>query len=223
MRNDDVPFSTRDKKNGLRGLVEKVAPSGASRVGAAVLVLLVVALVAWYFYNQGKSPTFEVKAAESSIAAQEGDAASSEEEPRVVVYISGAVASPGVYSLSEGSRVNDVVELAGGFLENAEPSSVNLARVISDGEQISIPTVEQIEESRASQSSASTAAVSGLVNINTADITALQTLSGIGEATAQAIVDDREKNGPFASLEDLMRVDGIGEKKFAKIRDSICL
>ena len=61
------------------------------------------------------------------------------------------------------------------------------------------------------------------MNINTADVAALQTLSGVGEATARAIVADRDKNGPFASLEDLMRVDGIGEKKFAKIRDSICL
>lgn len=223
MRNDDVPFSTRDKTRGLRGLIKKVVPTSASRIGVIALAVLVVGLAAWYFYDQGKSPAFEVKAAENSAREQKEDAASGGEDPRVVVYVSGAVATPGVYSLGEGSRVNDAVELAGGFLENADPSSVNLARVVSDGEQISIPTTEQVEESRATQSGSSVAGASGLVNINTADVAALQTLSGVGEATARAIVADRDKNGPFASLEDLMRVDGIGEKKFAKIRDSICL
>ena len=74
------------------------------------------------------------------------------------------------------------------------------------------------------QGSAGGAAVaSSLVNINTADASALETLSGVGSATAQAIISDREQNGPFSTIEDLMRVDGIGEKKFAKLKDSICV
>lgn len=99
------------------------------------------------------------------------------------------------------------------------------ARVLSDGEHIALPTKAEVETALAQGSAGGTvgAAASSLVNINTADASALETLSGVGSATAQAIISDREQNGPFSTIEDLMRVDGIGEKKFAKLKDSICV
>ena len=101
---------------------------------------------------------------------------------------------------------------------------------MADGAKVHIPTSEELAAplpteagNASSSSSGGSPASSGIVNINTAASAELQTLSGVGEATAQAIIEERESNGPFTSPEDLMRVSGIGEKKFAKIKDRICV
>ena len=149
----------------------------------------------------------------------------------LAVHVSGAVASPGVYELEEGSRVRDAVEAAGGFAPEASQESVNLARKVSDGEQILILTVEEFEASPSSFSSSGSSDADasgssgsgGLVNINTAGLEALDSLPGVGPATAQAILDEREANGPFTSIEDIQRVSGIGEKKYEKLKGSICV
>lgn len=165
----------------------------------------------------------------------EADAAG-EKDPatqRCFVHVDGAVGSPGVVEL-QGSdlRVYDAVQAAGGLLDDADTSAVNLAEPLADGAKIHIPQQgeDQSEQSGvpiAGQAQTSGATGSGggvaLVNINTASSEELQTLPGIGEATASAIIDERERNGPFASIEDLMRVSGIGEKKFAKVEGSICV
>ena len=162
-------------------------------------------------------------------ATQENQTSSSE----VVVHVAGAVASPGVYTVSEGARVQDAVDAAGGFASDAASDAVNLARTLQDGEQILIPTEEQVESgayaSTLSSTDASSSAgsdeqsTSSLININTASVEELDTLPGIGPVTAQAIVDERESNGAFTSIEDIQRVSGIGEKKFEKLKDSICV
>lgn len=169
-----------------------------------------------------------------------GDGASEDADAspeRIAVYVSGAVVSPGVYALDEGSRVCDAVTVAGGLCDDAARESVNLARKVSDGEQIAIPTQEQVDSGTAAPqenagaqeglASAGGAASSKTpavpVNINTAGVEELDSLAGIGLATAQAIIDEREANGPFASVEDIQRVSGIGEKKFEKLKESICV
>lgn len=149
-----------------------------------------------------------------------------------VVHVDGAVAHPGVYVLrGESVRVNDAIESAGGLLPEAETAGLNLAARLEDGQKVHVPVVgEELEPTVIDVSQNSAVAVggqsnagSGLININTATEAELQQLPGIGEALAAAIVDDRASNGPFASIEDLMRVSGIGEKKFAKLRDGICV
>ncbi len=162
-------------------------------------------------------------------ATQENQSISSE----VMVHVAGAVVSPGVYAVSEGDRVQDAVEAAGGFASGAASDAVNLARTVQDGEQIFIPTEEQVESGdyastlSSTDTSSSTGSngqsTSSLININTASVDELDTLPGIGPVTAQAIVDERESNGAFTSIEDIQRVSGIGEKKFEKIKDSICV
>lgn len=149
----------------------------------------------------------------------------------IAVYVSGAVESPGVYEIAEGSRVRDAIEAAGGMTFDAASGAVNLARKVSDGEQVAVPTQEQADSglpvSKADASAASAAGVSsgsaGLVNINTAGVEELDSLPGVGPATAQAIVDERKENGLFTSAEDIQRVSGIGEKKFEKLKGSICV
>lgn len=150
-----------------------------------------------------------------------------------VVHVDGAVASPGVVTLEgKGLRVFDAVTKAGGLLDDADTTSVNLAEPLSDGAKIHIPSegealvaeqgVPAAGQHETMGATGSAEAVS-LVNINTATSEELQVLSGVGEATATAIIREREANGPFAVPEDLMRVSGIGEKKFAKVRDQICV
>ena len=149
---------------------------------------------------------------------------------RFLVDVSGAVAKPGVYKLSaDDARVMDAIEAAGGLSDDADRARINLAQKVEDGEKVYVPRegeelgMDSQLDSKLSTRSSSGASQRGLVNINTADETTLQSLSGVGEATAKAIIKEREANGAFESPEDLMRVSGIGEKKFAKFKDDICV
>ncbi len=130
----------------------------------------------------------------------------------LTVYITGAVATPGVYHLPEGSRIDAVVQAAGGFVEGAEQASVNLAEPLTDGEQINIPGIVDTSHINA-----------GRVDINTATVTELETLPGIGPTAAQAIVDYRLENGPFQALQDIQNVPGIGPATYDGIKDYITI
>lgn len=150
----------------------------------------------------------------------------------ICVHISGCVEMPGVYSLPDGSRVHDAIRAAGGFSGEAAEGYLNEARILSDGEHVVVPSIVEVAESEQGQTPLwMNGGVAGvisdtkdkLVNINTASLDLLITLDGIGEATAKKIIADREEKGPFTTPEDLMRVSGIGEKKFAVIADSICV
>lgn len=226
-------------------------PVAAGIVGVIALVLVSVGV------TQAGSPGFvieraaggEVLAAQASETADGGtsgkalsdktvsSAESSSASPpeSCYVYVVGAVNHSGVYQLPAASRVNDAVAAAGGFASDAAPAAVNLARAVEDGEQITIPTQQQVEEGQfapqepgaASAGGAGAgAAVSGVdaegkINLNTATSEQLQTLNGIGEVTAGKIIASREQEGPFATTEDLKRVSGIGEKKYAAIAGDI--
>lgn len=218
----EIPFSGGRGGGSVRRAINHLMPSAPAKIGAVALVVLVVAGVGWAAFSSMRAPAFEVHADEA-VASSSSEPEAVEVKAQVYVYVTGAVANPGVYSLDEGLRVCDAVEAAGGLTEDADASTVNLARVLSDGEHIALPTKAEVETALAQGSAGGAAVASSLVNINTADASALETLSGVGSATAQAIISDREQNGPFSTIEDLMRVDGIGEKKFAKLKDSICV
>ena len=148
------------------------------------------------------------------------------------MHVSGEVNSPGLVEVEAGSRVADAVQAAGGFSPDAETGSVNLARVLADGEQVVIARhVDQAEAQaqagqatqRAAAPSSGSSGASGLVNINTASEAELVSLPGIGEATAAKIVADRQANGMYKTVEDLKRVSGIGDKKFESLAGLICV
>lgn len=165
-------------------------------------------------------------AGEADDISEKGAASEAAPEEMVQVYICGAVASPGVYTLPGGSRVVQAVEAAGGFLPDAEEKILNLARKIEDGEQITVWTREEAEnmggmEAAQQNAGGGTEPDSGKVNLNTAGKEELMTLSGIGESRAEAIIAYREANGPFGSVEEIMNIEGIKEKMFEKIRGSI--
>jgi len=145
-----------------------------------------------------------------------------EEIPKIYVDIAGEITNPGVYMLDEGSRVNDLIIMAGGVTKEANLSNVNIASVLSDGIKITIPNKKDTATKNIIQTSIiGNNKSSGVVNINQADVEELTTLSGIGESIATSIVEYRNKNGNFKNKEDIKNVSGIGESKYSKIKDKI--
>ncbi|NLE21808.1 MAG: twin-arginine translocation signal domain-containing protein [Actinobacteria bacterium] len=159
------------------------------------------------------------------VAAMEASSA-----PDVMVYVCGAVRSPGVVRLPAGARVTDALQLAGGPTAKAELAAVNLAAPVTDGQQIVVP-----EEGSGAATQAGGVASAGavgaapaegsasgaLVNINTATLEELDALDGVGPSTAQKIIDYRTANGGFKTIEEIKEVPGIGDAKFAAMQDSI--
>jgi competence protein ComEA len=134
------------------------------------------------------------------------------------VDVIGAVQQPGVYYLEGKPRVVDAVQAAGGLAPDAARDEINLAAAVVDGTQIRVPHVGEVP---AEVSAASDTTASGMVNINNADVAALDSLPGIGPTTAQAVIEQRTKDGPFAKIEDIQNVKGIGPSLFAQIKTRI--
>ncbi|MET4159389.1 ComEA family DNA-binding protein [Agromyces sp. PvR057] len=143
----------------------------------------------------------------------------------LLVHVLGAVARPGLVELDAGARVVDAVAAAGGFTAVADPAGVNLARPVVDGEQLVVLAIGQVPVADAGGGGASGggAASDGLVHLNTADVAELDTLPRIGPALAQRILDYREANGPFTSVDQLLDVTGIGDAVFAGLAELVAL
>ncbi len=124
----------------------------------------------------------------------------------IMVYVSGEVRTPGEYTISEGARVSDAVEVAGGFTAKADQSAINKARKLRDGDHVQV-----YGEGESSQR----------ININIADVWLLDALPSVGESTAQKIIDYRTENGPFDSIEEIKEVKGIGDSTFEKLKEMI--
>ncbi|MDR1422168.1 MAG: ComEA family DNA-binding protein [Coriobacteriales bacterium] len=230
------------------------------RIVILIIVGIALAVLLWSFLARPEAQGFEVQSSASTQAADltataggEGasqsvssqtdsssPAVADELEAKsspITVYISGAVPLPGVYQLPADARVDDGVRAAGGLSEDAAGEYVNLAALLLDGQQVHIPTREEIDagsvptgitnpsitQPATGAAPAGSSAVTAPVNINTADAATLDTLPGIGPATAQRIISYREAHGAFSSIEELKQVSGIGEKKYEALRDLICV
>jgi competence protein ComEA len=224
---------TRVRELLARAGLGSVPPAALVAIGVAAITVVAIGVVRWSpgSGSEGDQFAFEEAGAAGDVAA-EGDVAAGDEsgvvaseESSIVVYVVGAVRHPGVVRLGAGARVEDAVAAAGGFLGNAAMQAVNLARFALDGEQIVVPTLDEYaaapQAAPGSSGAPGPAEAAAPVDLNTADATTLETLPGVGPATASKIVADRETNGPFASVEDIMRVPGIGEKKFESLKDLI--
>ncbi|MET1016143.1 MAG: ComEA family DNA-binding protein [Leifsonia flava] len=155
-----------------------------------------------------------------------GDGGSSSSAPVLFVHVLGAVARPGLYEIASGSRVMDAVAAAGGFAATADPGGVNLARELSDGEQLVVPAVGEVPPPSAvapgaSGGAAGGAASGGPIDLNRATVADLDTLPRIGPALAQRIIDWRDANGGFSSVDELREVSGIGDKTFESLQDLV--
>lgn len=167
---------------------------------------------------------FEKDVSETTARADENT------QKTICVFVCGEVQQEGVYELPEDARVNDALQMAGGFSEAASKDAVNLAERVVDGQRIYFPSAEEVEnqtwdaETEYSESDASSQAEQAhKININTADREELMTLSGIGEAKADAVIAYREEHGSFQNIDEIMNVSGIGENLFEKIKEKICV
>jgi competence protein ComEA len=163
------------------------------------------------------APNPAASGADSGAPFDEGAAPDGAGGSVIYVHILGQVLHPGLYALRDGDRAVDIVAAAGGFTDAADPAGLNLARLLSDGEQIVVPAVGEAPPAAAGGG----VGADGTVNLNTADAAALDTLPRIGPALAQRILDWREKNGRFTSVEDLLDVPGIGQATLDGLRDLV--
>lgn len=203
-------------KDALNGLVRD------KRTLVKLLTVALILLIAVFMrvYNAEK-PDVTIESADPAEELESSD--ESEAVTQILfVDIGGAVEEPGVYQAAPGTRLYEVIEMAGGLTEDADTDSVNRASFVEDGQKIIIP--EKGSGNAEGTSSASPAASSnagtGLININTASADELKTLNGIGDAMAGRIIEFRSAN-PFKSIEDIMSVEGIGSKTYEKIKDQI--
>lgn len=207
--------------------VDPELPPARSRlrigIGAAAVVLLVALGCAVLFAalapRGGTATVVPGEAAPDLAGAPTASAAAN--GATVFVHILGAVNRPGLYELRDGSRAVDAVAAAGGFTDTADQAQLNLARFVSDGEQIVVPVVGEVPPPGAVAPGSTVPG--GKVNINTADAAALETLPRVGPAMAARIIAWRESNGSFSAVEDLMNVTGIGEKTFDGFKDLVTL
>lgn len=229
-------------------------------IGLALLVCLVVVFGGYQVWQAFAAPSLEVthatqqdsgndvnenpkdlsaggdgSAADADVngASASGDHSDSQQAHTVFVHVAGCVASPGIYVLPQNARVADAIDAAGGMAPDARAESVNLARVVVDGEQILVGSLDDPSTAQTQQGSISSGAALGQsaasagnalshkVNINTASAEELTTLDGVGPATAEKIIAYRTEQGPFKTIDDIKEVSGIGEKKFAALKDEI--
>ena len=184
----------------------------------AAAALLLVALAAWYLARPrpSASATTPPPAAISVSGADAGGGG------RVIVDVSGAVRRPGVYRLSAGSRVEDALQRAGGATHKADLTQVNRAAKLEDGRQILVPVRAPAGQAAAAMAGTAPGATpSAPLNLNTATAEQLDTLDGVGPATAQKILDYRKAHNGFGSVDELDQVPGIGPKRLAALRDHL--
>ena len=174
-----------------------------------IVVILITSCISLIFENNKSSNNFSIN--DNELVKKEG---------LIAIYITGEVNNPGVYYIEDGMRLNDIVELCGGFKDTADLSEVNLAEKLNDSDKIFIPKIvsDNYEENNLGENNDD----SGKVNINTANKIQLKELDGIGDTLADNIIKYRN-NSKFKSIEDILNVDGIGQAKYEKIKEYICI
>ena len=203
-----------------------------------IIGILVTILVGWKLFD---SKNFdEVNSNEilvSNLKNNEKEKNEDKEEEMMAIHVTGEVKNPGVVKVKQGSRIEDIIEAAGGLTENADITNVNLAFEVEDAMKIRIPSNDEYNENEGNiiehyitqdsgkgvivSEDKSSENLSFVININTANETELEQLPGIGASIAGRIIDYRNKNGKFKAIEDIKNVTGIGETKFEKIKDLI--
>ena len=184
-----------------------------------ILCAFVLFLIVGYFTTRPKKLSKEELTVES-VFVQDKDKKESKDGKEIRVQVKGEVQKPGVYSLSSGSRIEDLVQAAGGFTTSADEDSIVLVKKLLDSDCIVIRKKGDTVENKLISSN-SEAKENGKINLNTATLDELDKLPGIGPAKAKIIMDYREKNGGFTSVDDLKQVKGIGEATLNKFSDMV--
>jgi competence protein ComEA len=196
--------------------VPEIPPRQLAACGLAVLAVVVLAL--WHLSRGGAGAEAGAPPSAAAIRVEDGDSRGG----AVIVHVAGAVRQPGVYRMRPSARVDDAVGRAGGATGRADLSQVNLAAKVEDGRQVLVPEKVRVAAGASPSAAAATVTQPGVpLNLNTATLEQLDELDGIGPATAQSILDYREENGGFGSVEELGDVPGIGEVRLASLREQV--
>ena len=203
-----------------------------------IILALFCILSSFYLYGRNKSKVFKdeymknIFVEENDIEEEVIDGGSIETfgenvvnstTNKIIVEIKGEVKNPDVYEIDDGSIIRDLINMAGGLTEEANIDGINRAEKLRANQLIVIPNKDSTNNIIISNSILTGDSSKGIININTATLSELQNINGIGEVKAQSIIDYREKNGGFKSIEEIKNVDGIGSKTFEKIKDQICI
>ncbi|WP_394552115.1 ComEA family DNA-binding protein [Agromyces sp. MMS24-JH15] len=219
-----MPVASADPLDALDPSARRAGPRARIAVGAAVVLFLLAVAVAAFLSagatGGGDGGVIGATDAASGASPEDASAAPAIGEPALLVHVLGAVAEPGLVEVAAGSRVVDAIAAAGGLAADADPAGVNLARPVVDGEQLIVPVAGQLP---APGAPGAMTPGDGKVHLNTADLAALDTLPRIGPALAQRILDWREANGSFASVDQLREVAGIGDATFSGLVDLVAL
>lgn len=201
-----------------------------------VVLGLFCIVTSFYLYGQNKSKVFKDEYMKNIFFEEEGKTNNLDEESlqtsgnnvatpnknKLLVEIKGEVKKPDVYEVDEGSIIRDLINIAGGLTEKANINKINRAEKLKDNQLIVIPDNESVDSSSITNIE-NNDSEDGIININSASLSDLQKINGIGEVKAQSIIDYREKSGGFKSIEDIKNVEGIGDKTFEKIKDKISI
>lgn len=213
MQAKDIFKATKDKAAEFCDSAKKL-----SRFQIGIIITLLVALILSAAVNYYRSRPVELKISNTGNKSGKADTRT------VFVHVAGSVNNPGLYELKYGSRIADAIEKAGGAKPDASLDSINLAAKVEDGNQVTVPSVnETTEDSTGGGGYGNRGSASGLININTAGASELDQLPGIGPSYAERIIEYREKNGPFSSIEELDEVKGIGSKKIEELKSLVTI
>ncbi|MFS0786253.1 helix-hairpin-helix domain-containing protein [Shouchella sp. 1P09AA] len=206
----------------MKNRIIQFVKNGYTAIGALGLSVLILL----FLFLQGLNGEEADDSAFSEPAFLTNEAVEEEADDRtalpIIVDVKGAIEQPGVYSFIEGDRVDDAIDRAGGFTETAEVNQVNLAQKLIDEQVIYVPEIgEEPVQVAIGAGGSGGQDEEGKVNLNTASVEELQALPGIGPSKAATIVQYREENGLFQTVEDIKNVSGIGEKSYESLKDAI--
>lgn len=184
------------------------------KIVIVAISIIIVATIGIYIFKQTQENEINYYETEENMETKEKNI------NQITIHITGEVNNPGIVILDEGARIVDALEAAGGETQNADINKLNLAYVLDDGEKLYIPGKNEEEKEYITRGNGNQTETTK-VNINTAQIEELSTLPGIGEATANKIIEYRKENGKFEKIEDIKNVPGIGDSKFQNIKEML--
>lgn len=205
------------------------------KIKIAITLFVIIIAIFYYIYSQNQKEIFFEESKQENEVQEKTEET---ENKKIIVHVSGAVKNEGIVELEEGARVANAIEKVGGVRDDAYTKDINYALKLEDGMKIYVPTIEEAKQEKEEvniNSESSNYIISSnntktnensngqKVNINNADESELDELPGVGPSTAQKIIQYRKENGKFKSIDELKNVSGIGESKFQKIKDLICV
>lgn len=202
-----------------------------------VIFIIVLGIGGYYLYNDfisnDKTDIIENNILVSKVEETNTNIDDEKASNKIIVHITGEVANPGIVELEEGERIFNAIEKSGGTTKNADTSKINLAQIVEDGMKINVPNINDKTETEEyisietgnnkEEKNLNEGSKKVMVNINTATQTELETLPGIGPSIASKIINYRKEKGKFSKIEDIKNVNGIGDAKFEKIKQLICV